>query len=218
MARIGARDFVGARARLQRYRDARIFNCWIEELFGSTIDLSTNSPHPVEIGDEFRVEGFGHHIKVVFNARLESVGKLDIVNSGILTAVEGGNARVLEARSVSLTLALSSQIKFISSDEALRLRCVDKFLSVTCGSIKTEGLTQDVGPGGIGAVLKKQLPVGQAARVVVATNVGDVAADVAVRYSRPDNERQGYFRTGFMITDLGRIERLKWDRFLKEFF
>ena len=65
MSRINTRDFVGTRARFQRLRDARLFNGWIENFFGSKVEVTTSTEFPVEIGDEFRFEGFGHHLSLI---------------------------------------------------------------------------------------------------------------------------------------------------------
>lgn len=216
MARVGARDFVGARVRFQRVRDAKIFNGWIESFFGNTIEVSTSTEAPVEIGDEFRMEGFGHHISVVFNAKLESVATFDVLSAGAVRAIEGSNARIIEAKQVSFSLTVCSQVRFSVSEESVRMKVGEIFTRVKTSSGDVDGFVVDVGPTGIGTMLRSQLTKGDCVEVVIATNLGDVKAMANVRYSQPDRERKGLFRTGLMFTDMGRIERPRWERFLRE--
>ena len=216
MARVGARDFVGARVRFQRIRDAKIFNGWIENFFGNTIEVTTSTEAPVEIGDEFRMEGFGHHISVVFNAKLESVATFDVLSAGAVRAIEGSNARIIEAKQVSFALTVSSPVRFCASSESVRMKVGEIFTRVKAGGENVDGFVLDVGPNGLGTVLRSQLKKGDCVEVTIATNLGDIKAMANVRYSHPDKERKGLWRTGLMFTDMGRIERPRWERFLKE--
>ncbi|MFX8731524.1 hypothetical protein ABTM48_20090, partial [Acinetobacter baumannii] len=65
MAKINPRDFIGTRCRLQRLRDAKVLNGWIEDFLSSSVDVATASELNLRVGEEFRFEGFGHHISVV---------------------------------------------------------------------------------------------------------------------------------------------------------
>lgn len=215
MARIGAKDFVGTRCRFQRLRDAKFFTGWIEGFFGNSLEVSCNTDWPVQIGDEFRFEGYGHHISVVFNARLDSVGTLDVGSNGVVTAIEGTSARILEAKRVSFKLTVSSQVRYAVSQESVRMKVNDLYTKVSKGPFSMEAVTVDVSMTGIGIVSKLELVPNEAVEVSVETPFGRVAAMGCVRYCRPDADRKGMFRSGIMFTDLGRVERPRWERFLK---
>ncbi|MCU0315241.1 MAG: PilZ domain-containing protein [Fimbriimonadaceae bacterium] len=216
MARINPRDFVGTRARFQRLRDAKIFNGWIENFFGSKLDVVTTTETPVLVGDEFRFEGFGHHISVVFQAKLEGVGTFDMASGGILTAIEGSNAKMIDASRVTLNLAVTSPIRYAASSESVRMMVNDIFSRILVHGSEIEGFTVDVAPNGAGLVTSGKVEPGETVIVIIDTNLGPVKAQAIVRYCRPDKERSGYYRVGLMFVDMGRIERPRWERFLRE--
>lgn len=216
MSRINTRDFVGTRARFQRLRDARLFNGWIENFFGNKVEVTTSTEFPVEIGDEFRFEGFGHHISVVFNAKLEAVHQVDLGDLSALQAIEGSNARILEARTSTLSLVVTNQARYAASSETVRVKVQDLYTKVNWQMFAEDGFVTDVSPMGVGLLLREKISVGEPVDVQIQTNLGLVKATGSVRHCRPERDRPGYNRLGVMFTDLGRLERPKWERFLKE--
>lgn len=215
MSKISAQDFIGTRARFQRLRDAKFFHGWITGFFGNSVEVSTSTDAPVKIGDEFRFEGYGHHISVVFNGRLEEVGELDIMSDGIVTAIAGSNARVLEAKRIALKLTVVSPVRFAASNESVRLKTEDRYTKVKVGIHELEAFTVDVSPNGVGIVLRHPLNPDDCVTASVETPVGVVTGMASVRYCRPDIDRDGFYRVGLMFIDLGRVERPRWERFLK---
>lgn len=217
MARINARDFVGTRCRLQRLRDAKVFNGWIESFFGTSLDVSTSTEASVQIGDEFRIEGFGHHIAVVMTARVEDVGVLDMLNSSqLVEVVEGTNARIIEVRKSSLKFVVSGPLRFSASPESVRLLSPDLPVAIGAGPREVSGIAVDVSPNGMGCVSTEQIEPGSQVAVTVTTPGGSVRAQALVRYCRKDADRQGHFRFGLMFTDMGRVERPRWEKFISE--
>lgn len=216
MARISAQDFVGTRTRFQRLRDAKLFTGWIEDFFGNKVVVSSNTQFPVAVGDEFRFEGFGHHISVVFQARLESVGQLSLVDAGTVTAIEGTNAQIIEARRVSFHLGLVGPVRFSASKENLRMRSTDLFVTLQEGPVTHEGFAIDVSEGGIGVVCKSRLKAKEFVKVRIETRYGAVEAGGNIRYCLPDKDREGMYRIGVMFMDMDRVNKPRWERYLEK--
>jgi hypothetical protein len=216
MSRISAQDFVGTRARFQRLRDYKLFTGWIEDFFGNKVTVSTNTQQSVEIGDEFRFEGFGHHISVVFTAKLDAIGKLDLVNQGIVTAVEGTNARIVEAKRVKFDLTVSGPVRFSASEEKVRVSTPDIFAAVKFGPYEHQGFLVDVGLEGVGMVLHSKVPVKENVDLKMETRLGSIEAKANVRYCSPDRDRAGMWRIGLLFIEMDRVNKPRWDRFMTE--
>jgi hypothetical protein len=216
MSKISAQDFVGTRARFQRLSDAKLFAGWIEDFFGNNVVISTNTNHSVQIGDEFRFEGFGNHIAVVFVARLEAVGKLDLAKESVVTAVEGTNARIVEAKRVRLELQVSSPVRFSASKENLRMLVSDVFTVLNEGERQIEAVVIDVAKQGIGLVSKSNVKPKEYVSVRMETRLGAIEAKGNVRYCTIDKDRVGFYRIGIMFTDMDRVNRPRWDRFISQ--
>ncbi|MFM9873026.1 MAG: PilZ domain-containing protein [Fimbriimonadaceae bacterium] len=216
MAKISAQDFVGTRARFQRIGDAKLFAGWIEDFFGNKVVISTNTNHLVNIGDEFRFEGFGNRIAVVFNAKLDAVAKLDMANESVLTEVEGTNAKILEAKRVKLELQVCSPVRFSASHENLRMLSPDIFTVLNEGAEQVEGFMIDIAKQGIGFVSKKKVKPKEYVEVRMETRIGTIEAKGNIRYCLPDKDRTGFYRVGIMFTDMDRVNRPRWTRFLSQ--
>ena len=215
MARTNARDFVGTRCRFQRLRDAKVFNGWIEDFHGSAIELSTATDTPVRTGEEFRVEGFGHHLSMVFNALLETVDSSNPCGpAGVFAEVDGTSVRLIETHRSTLKLTVCGSIRLSASPESVRILVEGLPVTVAFGTREVEGLAVDVGPNGIGVVATEAVEPGSAVAVDVTTPSGRVRAQALIRYCRKDKEREGCYRFGIMFTDMGRIERPRWEKFL----
>lgn len=215
MAKINSRDFIGTRCRLQRLRDAKVFNGWIDDFLGSSVDISTSTENHLEIGEEFRFEGFGHHISVVFNGRLVECHE-DFREGAWRTAAQGSTARVIEVTSTLLRLAVSGPVRYSASPESVRMLCPDLPIRIAYGSNEVQGIAVDVGPNGVGVLATEQIDPGTAIAAFIETPSGKVTAQALVRYCRTNSGRPGYCRFGLMFTDMGRLDRPRWERFLKE--
>lgn len=82
--------------------------------------------------------------------------------------------------------------------------------------LKMEGVTVDVAPMGCGIVTRSPLTPNTMVEILLETKLGPVTGLANVRYCTSDRDRGGMFRSGVMFTDLGRVERLRWERFLRE--
>lgn len=216
MSRISPRDFVGTRARFQRMRDAKIFNGWIDNFFGNKLEVVTSSQFPVEVGDSFRFEGFGHHITMVFQCELESINAIDALTGGLETLIEGSNAKVLESYGATFVLKVTGQIRFAASSEAVRIKVSNLPGSVLLGPKKIHAKAVDVSPGGLGMIVEEKIDVGTDVRVNLETNFGTLTGIFQVMYCVEDFRNAGYYRSGFKIKEMDRIERPRWDRFMRE--
>ena len=217
MARINAHDFVGTRCRFQRLRDAKLFNGWIEDFNSEKLDVSTSAEATAQVGEEFRFEGFGHHISVVFTARIEEVGLFDLTGpGGSLSVVDGSSARMLESRRSTFRMTVCGPLRFSASPESVRMQTPDLPIRIAFGASEVEGVAVDVSPNGIGVVSREEVKPGSTVAVQIATPTGPIRAQGLIRYCRKDTERDGHFRFGVMFTEMGRIERPKWDHYLRE--
>lgn len=216
MGRISAQDFIGTRARFQRLRDAKLFSGWIEDYYGNLVTISTNTNHAVEIGDEFRFEGYGNRVSIVFNAQLTEVGQLDTLCEAKVTSVDGTNIKIVEARRVKLVLHVSSPIRLAASHESLRMMTREIFVKLEVGERDYEGYVIDVAQQGVGLISSQTLKPKSSVRVVMDTRLGPIEALGQVRYCLPDKDREGLMRIGVMFTDMDRVHRPRWDRFLSE--
>jgi hypothetical protein len=212
MAKINPRDFVGTRCRLQRLRDAKVLNGWIEDFLSASVDVATASELHLRVGEEFRFEGFGHHISVVFNGRLTEVKEQ--VDWESLTA--GGNARALEAGKTSMRLAVTGPVRYSASPESVRMLCPEMPIRIAFGANEIHGTTVDVGANGVGVVATQEVDPGTTVAAFIDTPHGRVAAQALVRYCRSHSSRDGFCRIGLMFTDMGRVDRPRWDRFLQD--
>lgn len=216
MGRISAKDFVGTRARFQRLRDAKLFAGWIEDFYGNLVTISTNTNFAVEIGDEFRFEGFGNKVSIVFNAKLQAVGQLDSMAEAKVTSVDGTNVKIVEAKRSKLELSVSSPVRLAASQESLRMQTNEVFVQISESERDYTGFVIDVGQQGIGLVSQFKLNARASVRVVMDTRLGPIEALGQVRYCLPDKDRDGMNRIGIMFTDMDRVHRPRWDRYLSE--
>ena len=217
MARVNARDFVGTRCRLQRLRDAKVFNGWIEDFHGTSAKLSLCKSAALSAGDEFRVEGFGHYMSVVFNAVLDASEANSLSGLRCMIAeTDGANARLIETRRHSVKLSVRGDVRFSTSPESVRIATCDLPVSVTWDWHLIEGVVVDVGLTGVGVVAKDPIESRLAVKAQITIPSGQIVALASTRYCRPDTERAGFYRFGLMFTEVGRIDRPRWERYIRE--
>ncbi len=215
MSRITPEDFVGTRCRFQRLRDAKIFNGWINNYFGNAVEVATLTDAPVEVGDEFRIEGYGNHISIVFNAVLKDVGSLDLKTSTFLKNTDGSSGHI-EAKQVAFILEVSSVVRFSSSIEPIRLRVQNLESELIIGERVQKGFAVDISNSGAAIIIAKEVQKETACKLILETRQGKIAVLGTVRYCRKDASRPNQYRVGIMFLDFGRIERQRWERLLKE--
>jgi hypothetical protein len=214
MSKISIENFVGTRTRFQRIRDAKIFSGWIESYAFTHIALSTNTNHAVQIGDEFRIEGYGHKVSMVVNAKLMDIGKLDLINEGKITAVVGTNARIIEAKRVLLNMELSGPVRFAASTENVRIKTPLIPLLAKQGENELQGFSLDVSQQGIALTTSGILQANEQLEGQLQTNQGVIRFTGNVRYCLTDKDRDGMNRCGIHIDPFDRTTSPKWEAFI----
>ncbi len=200
MSLVTSSDFVGTRARFQRLRDSKIFNGWIVTFFGNRLEVSTGADATLKPGDEFRFEGFGDHISVVFNTKLETITP--------------GTDQTL-GKSV-LLLSVASPMRYADSPESVRYRIQELKAQVEHGGKTVKGSAIDASPTGVGLSCDTEIPLKCEVKVTVVTPLGAITAKAECRHCDADPDRPGKFRAGFSFLELGRVDKPKWDRFVRE--
>lgn len=215
MSKISIDNFVGTRTRFQRLRDAKIFTGWIESYDGMTVGLSTNTNYAVQIGDEFRIEGYGHKVSMIVNTKLLEIGKLDLINEGKVTAVAGTNSRIVEAKRVFLRMGVSGSVRFASSNENVRIKTPQLPVLVQQGVVELQGFCLDVSQHGMSFTTSGQLNANEEIKGQLQTNLGILNCTGNVRYCLPDKDRDGMFRCGIDLDPFDRTTSPKWEAFME---
>lgn len=216
MSKITIENFVGTRTRFQRLRDAKLFSGWIESYVGNVIVLSTNTNYAVNIGDQFRIEGYGHKVSMVVNARLNEIGRLDINKESLVTEVQGTNARILEAKRIHLQMSVVGPVRFAATEESLRIKAPMLPILVEQGEVQVQGYCVDAGLQGFGFVTDCQLVSDTEVKAQIQTKHGMVVCKGNLRYCIKDRDRDDMYRCGVHISPLERTMAPRWDAFLND--
>ncbi len=216
MTKISINSFVGTRTRFQRLRDAKLFSGWIESYSGAFVELSTSTNFAVQIGDEFRIEGYGHKIAMSANAKLVEIGKLDLQKEGMVMAVAGTSSVIVEAKRVLLRLEMSSPARFSASIENLRVKTPSIPILFDQQGNEFQGFCLDVGQQGLGFTTTESPKVNQEIQARLQTGQGVIHCTGNVRYCLPDNDRPGMRRCGVHLNPFDRTTGPKWERFIAE--
>ncbi len=70
----------------------------------------------------------------------------------------------------------------------------------------------DVSENGIGFLTYAPLPTGSTVKLSLDTPHGPVKVSGEVRYCRSDATRWGLYRAGAVITEMGRLDRARWNK------
>lgn len=214
MSRITHLDFIGTRARLQRLTDAKILNGWIANLNDQIVDITATTVAQLHKGDQFQIEGFGNRISVSFTAVL---GEVEYLEAGPKLQVDGEvKPSLRNPMKVSLKMRIATQIRYGSSSEAVRVKVDDLPAQVVYKGARLDAVVIDVGKNGVGLVVPAAMEPGQTVQLMVGTSTGPIKTTADVRYCREEPDRPNYFRVGLMFLDLGRVERPKWEQFVKK--
>lgn len=182
-------EFEGARARLQRLRDAKLFTGWVSQVSPTHVSLKLNPGSQGDAGEKFFVQLFGHEQSLMFPAVLASV-----------------NAE-------TATLAYDGEVKRVASSEEMRV-LLDEDLKclVKLGWFEAWASVLDVSFSGLG--LKTTMPVerGEMANITLPTVFGDIKGRGEVRYCRK-MEEDGFHRVGIELEEFDRLNMAKWRRF-----
>ncbi|MBA4294170.1 hypothetical protein C0431_14505 [bacterium] len=211
MATISAASFVGTRTRFQRLRDAKIFSGWIENCDGDLITLSTNTQAAVQIGDVFRIEGYGHKVSMIVNAEMVRVGQLDLTADGIVAGIQGTKSSVIEAKRVTFLLRMSGPARFAASMENVRIKTPPLPVMVKSSQGEIQGYSLDVSMQGLGFTTAAVLSADEDVEAAIQTKYGMLSFRGNVRYCTSDRDRDGMHRCGIHLDPLERTISPKWE-------
>ncbi|ARU39894.1 hypothetical protein CCB80_01580 [Armatimonadetes bacterium Uphvl-Ar1] len=211
MATISAASFVGTRTRFQRLRDAKIFSGWIESCDGDLITLSTNTQAAIQIGDVFRIEGYGHKVSMIVNAQILRVGQLDLMSDGIVAGISGTKSSVIEAKRVTFQMRMSGPSRFSSSNENVRIKTPLLPVMVKSSQGEIQGFSLDVSMQGIGFTTAAVLVADEDIEAAIQTKYGMLSFRGNVRYCTSDRDRDGMYRCGIHLDPLDRTVSPKWE-------
>jgi hypothetical protein len=176
------------RVRLQRIADARFFSGWIVEMSNKDASILLNDLETMEVGDIVVGEVSGRENRALFDAQvtktLQDVTHFDFRRT----------PRYEPSRENPRTL----------------VRNVSGMLSFQGEDVDVSVL--DVSVGGIGFLTYAPLPVGSLVKFCLETPHGPVKVSGEVRYCRSDAHRFGLYRAGALITELGRLDRARWNK------
>ncbi len=214
MARITHLDFIGTRARLQRLHDAKILNGWINNFNETIVDITTTTVSVLNKGDQFQVEGYGNMISVSFSAVL---GEIEVIQSGPkLELASDIQPSMRNPVKVALKMKIATQVRFGASTESMRVRVNDLLAQITYKGARLDATVVDVGKNGVGLVAPAKLEQGHTVSLNVLTSLGPISTTAEVRYCREEPDKPNYYRVGLMFLEMGRVERPKWEQFVKK--
>ncbi len=215
MVRITPKDFIGTRIRFTRIRDARIFSGWVESVFGTQIQVQAETSVVMEIGDKFQFEAHCQRASASFTGTLSDIGDFDMLQGGMISAVEGSNSKMIEASVVPLIFKADSPLRYIVTVEPYRVRVNGVQGEITVDSRSVKVSVVDVSESGFGFVTRHVIEPGTEFQFGLDTPTGRVRGTGVVRYSRP-GARGKTFRCGASVDTSGRLDGPRWLRFVEE--
>lgn len=212
MSKLGARAFDGTRVRLQRASDAKILNGWMLQLADQRANIRVRTTSPVQIGERFACEAFGHHTSAAFMATLAGVAR-----SGPPTSaehLEDQGVKLLAYDWTILELEVEGTIRCQSSHEPVRL-CAHGVRA----QVRHEGQWRaaeviDLALGGVGLAFSEPLTPRSKIDLRLETKLGSIQASGEVRYCRPCSEVSGAHRLGVMFLALPRVQAPLWAKLI----
>ncbi len=203
-------EFVGTRVRLQRLSDAKMFSGWIESFVGESLRINLSTDKPIAAGEAFHLQGVGPTGSMTCQCHVIESAGLDasrIVSSRATAQKLSPQTRV--------SLKVSSAINVVPAKEEVRHRISDVIFAIWHEDEQITAMAVDGSHGGVGAICKHAMPSGKTCKIAIPTDFGEVTGNATLRYCRPIPGDEELYRLGFMFEDLDRINRSKWERFLK---
>lgn len=197
-------EFVGTRARFQRLKDSKIFNGWIEQMSGNRVLLGLTGSAVPTAGDEYRVEGYGHMVSVVFLAKLEA----------ILGDDRPPDETAQAERDLRLDFVVLSAARMVESSETVRYKLKAVAVQFHHDGRVCTAKALDASFTGIGVSCDEPVEPGVTVSMTIATSLGAIGATAVCRHCQEDPDRPGTYRAGFMFQEFGRVDKPKWDRFI----
>ena len=200
-------NFINARARLTRVRDAKIVYGWIEDLSDQTLHLKLQSNGPIDFDEAFIFEISGVLSSVRFGAVL--CRRIEVP-----TAEHPEEGEAASSVAHLHEFRLNSEIQSTASSQAPRFQAANMRAALTiCGEVRILPI-EDVAPGGIGAYSDRELQQGTLGHISIPTRLGPVEGIGEVRYCRSVPDQPGKWRVGIQFQEMGRVDKGRWDDLL----
>lgn len=208
-------NYVGLRVRCQRLRDAKIFNGWIESFGLGRVEISTEAAHPPEAGDEFHFQVASVDGGITFRAAVDSCAAYDL-RQAVVVRTEGSSAVKAFTTKILVRMSLTTPVRPLALAEGARIKLPEFLIELEIDGQKLPVLCVDGSTGGLGVVAGAELERDKVTHVTIRTRVGTIEGEAEVRYCRADPNQAGGYRIGLMWTNVDRINRTLWNRFLRE--
>jgi hypothetical protein len=168
--------------------DAKFFSGWIIEMTAKTATVQLNDEETMEVGDIIVGEVSGRENRALIDAQVSKVMD-DVVSFEFRRT-----PRYEVTREASRTVVRNVAGTLLFEGEG-----------VDCTVL-------DVSVQGIGFLTYAPIPQGSTVTVSLETPHGPVKLSAQVRYCRPDARRFGLYRAGALVTDMGRLDRARWNK------
>lgn len=216
MGRIAVDDFIGTRTRFQRVGDAKVFAGWLEEFAGNDVCVCAYNSDPVNIDEEFLFSAQGKGYKACFFGKLRRVQPLELSSEGLIIPIKGSKALLVESSKVRLAVAINSNVLFRGSNEGVRILYPDVPVSLAKDNAVLQTTTCNVSENGMCLLGDRLLGEGEVFDAAVSMPDALIALRVECRYSQPEPDRPGVFRSGFRIESAERINRSRWNKLIEQ--
>lgn len=178
---------------MQRLSDAKLFNAWLQGVFGLELYLECDEPTDVQPGQELYVQVAGNNLSAHFNSSV--------------TLVSGSQIR----------MKAIPPIRYLPATEDARVRAEGIVATVERDGETFDATVVDASRHGLGMSSPVAIEKGESLSLTIVFKGMSVTATAEVRYCRTDKKEEGRFRIGLLISELRRLEQAKWSRLLSEF-
>lgn len=199
---------------MHRLKDAQILHGWIQTMFGSRVEVLTPADSFVQIGERFRFELHGRKTSAVFDASLTGVEQFDVQSQGVEYAIEGTGMKVVEAEWITFQFNIDGQFRYANALQPFRIRTSNIEIKISGKDWTCQSSTIDVSSSGLSLLFESAIDIGQKVKFEAATPLGAVLGGAIVRSCQ--KTRDGKYRIGLQLADMGRLDKPRWDRLISE--
>lgn len=217
MRHFATSDFIGTRARFQRFSDSKLFHGWIESF--NLESVVVKAPTDVLI---HKADRFIFHVNCTgaagrFLADFQGMDGFEMMRSFSVPMEKGSpSVSIIDVPEARFMFKLMSQVEFEEPVENFR-RMVDGWI------VKIEDQAErtytaylsDVSDEGAGILSPQVFQRGQVVRVHLEASMRSLTIDAEVRYCVKSRLAPDMFKSGLKLREFGRLEGAIWRNFLK---
>lgn len=186
-------QFRGARARLQRYLDARFFAGWVVDLTTDQVIVALDHAEDLIPDDSCSIEIQGLRNTVVFSVCFES----PLPNNGFIF-------RILSMQLVR------------GSDQGARYRVKQYEALVQADGVMLEGYIDNISEEGVGVRVRGMLRRGTSVKVQALLPRGEIEVLGTVIHCAPMDASGLDYRVGLRLDMSDRVVRARWTSLIKD--